>query len=620
MPGVLEYALSLKTAGFDNPLRQSESGLKNFKTTAGGTDSALGGLTAAAAGATAVFATFGAVTAGALAVLDGYAEFDGLVRGMKTLEGTAAGTQARLELLRDVAKVPGLGFEEAVRGDIRLRSVGISAALSEKAMRAFGNALATVGGGKAELDGVLLALTQIQSKGVVSAEEINQIAERVPQVRAAMKEAFGTADTEAFAKSGKSVTEFMEGLVAQLSKLPQVTGGARNSLDNYSDSWKALKNTASEFAVNIAGDWIDGVSGAFQQARRDLVSLQELLGIKSPGLEGPDGAGEDIQAFRKQRQEREAAAQKLAESERAAAEQTNDFWQQKSEDRQAFEKERSDRQKEIEIRNQAEIAKAQEKAFAARLTEEQNLQRQIDALRKSGPTTAAEVNKLPANSDAQKAAAESLAELVTLEKQLADLKERNAATDAAKAATAAKQIADAAKELSARAEASALFNADNEILQARIAGNDKLVKQLERQQTIEKLKLDLMRDQGLSESEAATKAAQRIALEEKANGVRRRGILDAAASAAAKLDRRGEADPTKRQGNTDRLAQADLERRRNRPLSPARAAEQLARGNGAADPGRARREERAAAEKKGSDPLLRVVKDIADKFSNLAVS
>lgn len=179
----------------------------------------------------------GAALAGAL----GYSikkavDFDSLKRGLTAVAGSAQEAEAQLGRLKEMAKLPGLGFEEAVQGSLRLQSAGLSAQMAEKAIREFGNALALEGKGKAELQGVITALAQIQSKGKVTAEEINQIAERWGGVRKAMKEAFGTADTEAIQKMGITSEQFITKLTAAMEKNERVTSGARAALDNMMDS------------------------------------------------------------------------------------------------------------------------------------------------------------------------------------------------------------------------------------------------------------------------------------------------------------------------------------------------------------------------------------------------
>jgi tape measure domain-containing protein len=145
----------------------------------------------------------------------------------------------------------------------------LSANLSRRAMMAFGSALATVGKGKADLQGVILALTQIASKGKVSAEEINQINERVPQIRQAMIAAFGTADTEALGKLGITADVFLPKIIAQLEKLPGATGGAMNAVENLGDAFKR--------AIMPLGQ---GFLEMFQAAQKPLETFIKWLEIQ----------------------------------------------------------------------------------------------------------------------------------------------------------------------------------------------------------------------------------------------------------------------------------------------------------------------------------------------------
>ncbi len=165
-------------------------------------------------------------------------EIDSLYRGLATVSDNADDMTAKLARMRDVAKMPGLGFGEAIQGAIRLQSVGLGFDLAARSMEHFGNAIASVGGGKEQLDGVTLALTQIVAKGKVSAEEINQLQERVPQIRRAMLQAFGTADTEVLQGRGIGAETFIGRIVDQLAQLPRMSGGARNAIENFGDSVK----------------------------------------------------------------------------------------------------------------------------------------------------------------------------------------------------------------------------------------------------------------------------------------------------------------------------------------------------------------------------------------------
>ena len=222
----------------------------------------------AAAAATIAFAGF------AKSALDAYGDLDSLMKGLTAVAGSEEEALRQFQKVREIAKLPGLGVFEAGQGLISLQAAGFSAKAASDALMGFGNALATVGKGKAELDGVIIALTQIAAKGVVSAEEINQIAERLPQIRPLMQAAFGTANTESLQKMGLTSTEFITKLTDELGKLPKVAGGVRNSLENVADATKlAMASAGSAIASNFlpaiekASLLIQGLSdsGVFQR-------------------------------------------------------------------------------------------------------------------------------------------------------------------------------------------------------------------------------------------------------------------------------------------------------------------------------------------------------------------
>lgn len=178
--------------------------------------------------------------------VDAAVKMDSLKRGLTAVTGSSKEAERQLVRLKEVAKLPGLGFREAIQGSINLQAAGLSARMAERSLMAFGNALATVGKGKAELDGVNLALTQIAAKGKVSAEEINQLQERLPQIRQLMRDAFGSADTEVLAKRGIGSDTFITKIIESLEKLPKVSGGAQNAMENFADSLDAMKVAIGE--------------------------------------------------------------------------------------------------------------------------------------------------------------------------------------------------------------------------------------------------------------------------------------------------------------------------------------------------------------------------------------
>ena len=162
--------------------------------------------------------------------------YDSQVRGLAAYAKNAQELQDQLGRLQEIAKLPGLGLNEVRAGVLQLEAAGLNAQTAERALMAFGNALALVGKGKSELDGVILALGQIASKGSISAEEINQIAERVPQIRQVLVSAFGTASTEAIQKMGLSADVAIGKIIAGLEQLPKATTSALTTFENLQDA------------------------------------------------------------------------------------------------------------------------------------------------------------------------------------------------------------------------------------------------------------------------------------------------------------------------------------------------------------------------------------------------
>ena len=172
------------------------------------------------------------------AAIDSYKTFETNISALAIYQTSIAGTAAQLQRLRTISLQPGLSLDQVLKGVTYLEAAGFSAGVSERAIKLFGNALALAGKGAEDLAGVQLALGQIKSKGVISAEEINQIAERVPQVRKAIADAFGTANTQELQKRNIPATEFITKILAQLEKLPKAPQTFSSMLKNMADSFK----------------------------------------------------------------------------------------------------------------------------------------------------------------------------------------------------------------------------------------------------------------------------------------------------------------------------------------------------------------------------------------------
>ena len=214
------------------------------------------------------------------AAVKSYGEIEALMKGLNAVMGSAAAAGSEFEKLKEVAKLPGLGLEEAVRGSVSLQSAGFSADQARESLLAFGNALATVGKGKNELNFVILALTQLQNKSSGFGQDLRQLTEQLPQLRGALSDAFGTADSEAIAKLGVTGAEVVQRITKEFAKLPPVTGGIKNAFENLSDS--------SSIALSKVGQIIDknlNITGLLEKVSNGISSLVDWFSELSPSVQ-----------------------------------------------------------------------------------------------------------------------------------------------------------------------------------------------------------------------------------------------------------------------------------------------------------------------------------------------
>jgi len=189
------------------------------------------------------------VSAGALTA---FAGMERLEKGLTAVMGSSEAAAAELEKLKKSAQLPGLGFEEAVKGSIRLQAVGFSADEARKTLETFGTAIAATGGNAQNLDSVQYQLTQMISKNRILQQDFGIIQENVPLIGKAITAAFGTNNLDKIRATGISAKEFSDRLTDALAKLPElqdVTGGLGNAYDNFRDS---VKFSAAELGKSIS--------------------------------------------------------------------------------------------------------------------------------------------------------------------------------------------------------------------------------------------------------------------------------------------------------------------------------------------------------------------------------
>lgn len=244
-------------------------------------------------GITAPIVAFGA------SAINAGKEIESLKLALKTLEGSTAGAERRFRDLQEVAKLPGLGVREAVQADLALRAYGLTAERAKEATLAFGNALAAAGRGKADLAETVRQFGQLSAAGKLTAENLKPIIERVPQVAQILRQQFGVATAEALRDLGVTSQQVIDAIIGGLQKLPPVTSGLKNSIENFSDTWeqnlakagKALTPFVAKFLTDFAEPLtkkIGEISEAFQKlpesVQSTIVVFTGLAAVTGPLL------------------------------------------------------------------------------------------------------------------------------------------------------------------------------------------------------------------------------------------------------------------------------------------------------------------------------------------------
>lgn len=179
---------------------------------------------------------------------------------------------AELEKLRIAALAPGLDFEQAVRGSLRLQGVGYSAEKARGILVELANALASVGGTADNLDGVTRQFSQMVGKGKVMQDDLRVILENMPNLAKIIKDEFGVTTAEALRDLGVNADEFVTRLTKRMETLPRVSGGIANSIVNAGNAMKmALARVGEELnkTFDITGKldafagWISGLAERF---------------------------------------------------------------------------------------------------------------------------------------------------------------------------------------------------------------------------------------------------------------------------------------------------------------------------------------------------------------------
>lgn len=153
----------------------------------------------------------------------------------------------------------------------KLIGAGLAAEKVRPYLTAVGDALSAMGGSKETMDRAMIGLTQMMSKGKISAEEMNQLGETgIPiwQMLASVMKTDVAGAMKAVETGTVKTADVMDGLIAALDTK---YGGSMKRLETtWKSLWSTLKGT---FAMKSA----DMVAGFFEGAKNAVKSVTTMM-------------------------------------------------------------------------------------------------------------------------------------------------------------------------------------------------------------------------------------------------------------------------------------------------------------------------------------------------------
>jgi tape measure domain-containing protein len=253
--------------GFVETLRQMQR--EQARLTASLTQRASGGtntLLAGAAGGIAALVGVSAVNeirqAGA-AWVDYSSKLENTRIAFTTMLGSAQLAEEHLKELQQFALKTPFQFSELIDASQRMQALGFNAQQVIPILNDVGNAVAGAGGGSERLDRVVLALSQIQSKGKVATQELNQLAESgIPAFRI-LQETLG--------KSGAAVRKLVED--GQISSKVFLDAFQKFSQQNFGGLMEKQSRTFTGAMSNIKDALLITSATAFEPLYAKLAKL-----------------------------------------------------------------------------------------------------------------------------------------------------------------------------------------------------------------------------------------------------------------------------------------------------------------------------------------------------------
>lgn len=194
-----------------------------------------------------------------------------------TMLGSASKANAFLADLKDFAAKTPFEFPGLVDAARRLQAMGFAGEQVIPTLRSIGNAAAALGGGAQSIDRITTALGQMQAKGKVSTQEINQLAEAGINAWKILADKMGKSIPEVMKLAEKGLINSARAVPEILAELDkQFAGMMEKQAKTIEGRWSNLKDKINFIMMDL-GKGLEGPAGDAMDALDPLLDLVKNL-------------------------------------------------------------------------------------------------------------------------------------------------------------------------------------------------------------------------------------------------------------------------------------------------------------------------------------------------------
>ena len=179
--------------------------------------------------------------------------------GLAAIEGSEVVADNEVRRVRQLADLPGIGFESGLRSIQGLRGAGFTFPQSERLLREISNLVTLSGRGQEAVSRALYQLSQSRGLGEFRTEELRQLYEIAPQLRRVLQDLTGSSTGEgvqaAFEAQGLTFDQSIGRILDRLEK------GVRAPETTLTNTLERLNDAFEDLLRGIGQDWLEAIKG-----------------------------------------------------------------------------------------------------------------------------------------------------------------------------------------------------------------------------------------------------------------------------------------------------------------------------------------------------------------------